>query len=101
MVRVSWVSGFEGCGDHVFNSLIGFSHQVRSYRVVVSLVSKLSAQKLSIQFFFVSTVDGCAEVIISPAFLARLMRKSWISWRFGSAMVVRGKKSVIVIEENF
>jgi len=40
-----------------------------------------------LQFFFVSTVDGVAEVIMWPAFLARSMRKSWISCRFGSSIV--------------
>ena len=40
-----------------------------------------------LQFFFVSTVDGLAEVIIWPAFLARSTRKSWISCRFGSSIV--------------
>ncbi len=40
-----------------------------------------------LQFFFVSTVDGVAEVIMCPAFLARSMRKSWISCRFGSSIV--------------
>lgn len=40
-----------------------------------------------VQFFFVSTVDGVAEVIIWPAFLARSTRKSWISCRFGSSIV--------------
>ncbi len=32
-----------------------------------------------LQFFFVSIVDGLAEVIMSPAFLANSTRKSWIS----------------------
>ena len=38
------------------------------------------------EFFFVSTVVGLADVIISPALLAIVRRKSWISWRFGSSM---------------
>lgn len=41
-----------------------------------------------LQFFFVSIVDGLAEVIMSPAFLASSIRKSWISWRLGSAIAV-------------
>ena len=40
-----------------------------------------------VQFFFVSTVLGFADVIMSPAFKAISKRKSWISWRFGSAIL--------------
>lgn len=43
------------------------------------------------EFFFVSTVLGLAEVIISPAFWAMVMRKSWISCRFGSSILGRGE----------
>ena len=42
------------------------------------------------EFFFVSTVLGFAEVIISPAFWAMLRRKSWISCRFGSSILRDG-----------
>ena len=41
---------------------------------------------VDLQFFLVSIVEGLAEVIMPPAFWAREIRKSWISWSLGSAM---------------
>ena len=43
-----------------------------------------------LQFFLVSVdpIEGRAEVISWPACFARVMRKSWISWRSGAAWVV-------------
>ena len=35
-----------------------------------------------------STVLGFADVIISPAFKAISKRKSWTSWRLGSAIIL-------------
>lgn len=29
-LRVGWISRFERCGNHIFNSLIGFGHKIRS-----------------------------------------------------------------------
>ena len=42
----------------------------------------------NVQFFFVSTVDGLADTIIRPAFLATSRRVSWISFRFGSPILL-------------
>ena len=41
----------------------------------------------NVQFFFVSTVEGLADTIICPAFLATPRRTSWISFRFGSPIL--------------
>ena len=41
----------------------------------------------NVQFFFVSTVDGLADTIICPAFLATSRRVAWISFRFGSPIL--------------
>jgi hypothetical protein len=61
----------------------------RGQMLKILLSAQLSFLDLGryLQFFFVSTVDGVAEVIMWPAFLARSMRKSWISCRFGSSIV--------------
>lgn len=50
---------------------------------------RFSSGNGDVQFFFVSTTPGLADVIMSPALRASSKRKSWISWRLGDAMVAK------------
>ena len=83
---VGGVGVFEGGGDHGFDGFVGFGDEVGGFDVSAHSAD-LERKRICLQFFLVSTVDGFAEVIMSPAFLASSMRKSWICWRFGCAMV--------------
>lgn len=93
-VRVVRISGCEGPGHHILDGFISLSDKIRSYVWLFSRVSARCATKnppdarrlRNVQFTFVSTVAGLAEMIIPPAFWAKPMRKSWISSRLGSVI---------------
>jgi len=58
------------------------------FRLYISMyILRFPSDDGDVQFFFVSTTPGLADVIMSPALRASSKRKSWISWRLGDAMV--------------
>ena len=87
-IRISRVRGFEGRENHSFDCFVGLGDKINSYgQVMPSAQGTVGGAQNTIQFILVSTAEGLADMIISPAFLATSSRVSWISCKSGLSIM--------------
>lgn len=85
---------FQRGGNHRFDFFVRGGDEVGGYGAhrLISRFFDLVGKGRAVQFIFVSVPPrvGRADVIILPALRAISTRRSWISWRLGSAMMGNG-----------